>query len=244
MDLQEFHPTRRSLIRALLIAGGLTPAMMYLLGTANANSKVPVIPGFQEINGDVRLNGKRAKIHQPVSPGDVVTTGANASTIIIIGEHAYMMRENAEIEFYAEDFEQSPDGAVSGIIKIISGAVLSVFGKTNTTITTPLASIGIRGTACYVDAMVDRTYACVCYGTGELGGSDGKHLETVVTTRHDAPRFIYPSEKQTRIEKAKVIDHSDDELRLLEKLVNRRPLFDRLAKRGGGSDGGGDDSGY
>ncbi len=237
MDLQEFHPSRRSLIQALLIASGFAPAMMYLLRTANANSKVPIVPGFQEINGHVRLNGKKPIIHQMVSPGDVVTTGIDGNAIIIIGQHAYMMRENAEIEFYVEDFEQSPDGDVSGIIKIISGAVLSVFGKTNTTILTPLASIGIRGTACYVDSKPDRTYACVCYGIGELGGSDGKHLETVRTARHDSPRFIYPPGKRTRIEKAPVIDHKDDELRLLEKLVNRRPLFDRLGKSN--SDGSG-----
>lgn len=226
MDLQEFHPSRRSLIRTLLIAGGFAPAMMYLLRTANANSKVPIIPGFQEINGDVRLNGKRPKLYKAVSPGDVVTTGIDGNAIVIIGQHAFMIRENAEIEFYVEDFEQSPDGDVSGIIKIISGAVLLVFGKTNTTISTPLASIGIRGTACYVDSAPDRTYACVCYGRGELGGSDGKHLETVKTKYHDSPRYIYKAGSEKRIEVAPVINHKDDELRLLEKLVNRKPAFD------------------
>ena len=230
MNLQEFHPTRRALIRALLMAGGFAPAMLYLLQTANANSKVPVIPGFQEINGDVRLNGKKPNIHQLVSLGDVVTTGAGASTIIIIGQHAYMMRENAEIEFYGEDFAQSPEGleeTVSGIIKIISGAVLSVFGKTDTTISTPLVSIGIRGTACYVDSMPDRTYACVCYGKANLvGAGDNRQLETVSTTYHDAPRYIYKAGSKKRIEVAPVINHSDIELRLLEKLVNRRPPFD------------------
>ena len=234
MNLNKIHPTRRSLIRALLLGAGLTPIMLHTLRTASGNSKVPVIPGFQEINGTVRLNAKPPTLHQQVMPGDVVSTGAKSSAIIIIGQHAYMMRENAEIEFYAEDFKQTPEGDVSGVIKIISGAVLSVFGKTNTTILTPLASIGIRGTACYVDSAPDRTYACLCYGSAELSGSDGKHLETVSTTHHDSPRFIYPLGKGARIEKAPVINHKDDELRLLEKLLNRRPLFDRFGKNGGG----------
>lgn len=232
MDLKAFHPSRRSLIGALLLAGGFTPAMMYMLKTANANSQVPIIPGFQEINGHVWLNGNKPQIHQPVSPGDVVTTGANGNTIIIIGQHAYMVRENAEIEFYAEDFEQNPEGHVSGVIKIVSGAVLSVFGKTNTTISTPMVTIGIRGTACYVDSMANRTYACVCYGKADLmGAGDNAHLETVTTTYHDSPRYIYKAGTAKRIEVAEVIDHKDAELRLLEKLVNRKPPFDKGKKK-------------
>jgi hypothetical protein len=92
--------------------------------------------------------------------------------------------------------------------------------------------VGIRGTACYVEAYKDRTYACVCYGRGELSGTeDKKPLETVITTHHDSPRLIYPKGAATRIEVAKVVDHTDDELRLLEALVNRKPPFDSRFKR-------------
>jgi len=38
--------------------------------------------------------------------------------------------------------------------------------------------------------------------------------ETVTTSHHDQPRFIYSGEK--RIEQAPVINHSDQELILLE----------------------------
>ena len=234
--LSRFHPSRRELVRALLLAGGLAPVMMALVRGAGANSQVPVVPGVQEFEGDFRVNGALAKVGQSVRPGDVVTTGANGSGIIIIGLHAYTIRENSEIEFYAEDFVEDESGAVSGTIKILSGAVLSVFGNTNTTIQTPVANIGIRGTACYVDASdPGRTYACVCYGRGELSAaSDGRHLETVVTTYHDSPRYIYAPGGPKRIAVAKVIDHTDAELRLLEMLVNRRPPFDRAGKKGGG----------
>jgi hypothetical protein len=47
--------------------------------------------------------------------------------------------------------------------------------------------------------------------------------ETVTTSHHDQPRFIYSGEK--RIEQAPVINHSDQELILLEKLVGRIPPF-------------------
>jgi hypothetical protein len=119
--------------------------------------------------------------------------------------------------------------------------MLSVFGQTHTDIVTPFATVGIRGTACYVEAYKDRTYACVCYGRGELSGTeDKKPLETVITTHHDSPRLIYPKGAATRIEVAKVVDHTDDELRLLEALVDRKPPFDSRFKRdrSGGSANG------
>ena len=226
-NLTFIHPSRRSLIRALLLGAGLTPLMWHTIGTANSNSKVPIIPGFQEITGTVFLNGKTPILHQQVKPGDVVITGGKSSAIIIIGQHAYMMRENSQIEFYGEDFEQTDEGNVSGLIKIISGAVLSVFGKTNTKISTELATIGIRGTACYVEASPDKTYVCVCYGQADLSSAlDKRHLETVSTTYHDAPRNIYAPGHPVRIEPALVINHGDAELRLLESLLNRKPLFD------------------
>lgn len=228
MNLNAFHPTRRAMIRGLLLASGFAPTLLTVLARADANSKVPVIPGVQEMSGDVRINTIAARVGQLVNPGDTVRTGADGSCVIIIGEHVYLIRENSELEFFAEDFVQDENGGVSGTIKMLSGAMLSVFAPTRTDIVTAFATIGIRGTACYVSAQAERTYACVCYGRGELGGAeDGKHLETVVTEYHDSPRYIYAQDAKTRIEEAPVIDHTDAELRMLEALVNRKPPFDK-----------------
>lgn len=227
MDLNAIHPSRRAMVRGLLLASGFAPAMLAVLARAGANSKVPIVPGVQELHGDVRINLNPARLGQLLHPGDVVRTGADGSCIIIIGEHVYLIREESEIEFFAEDFEQDETGAISGTIKMAAGAMLSVFGSTRTNIVTPFATVGIRGTACYIDSYPDRTYACVCYGRGELGGAeDGKALETVVTEHHDSPRYIYPLGAAKRIEVAKVIDHTDAELRMLEALVDRKPPFD------------------
>jgi hypothetical protein len=227
MNLNVFHPTRRALIRGLLLASGFAPAMLAALGRAGANSKVPVIPGVQQMHGDVRINDAPARLGQMMRPGDVVRTGAGGDCVIIIGQHAYMIREHSEIEFFADDFVEDENGKISGAITMLSGGMLSVFGRTQTDIVTPFATVGIRGTACYIEAQPQRTYACVCYGHGELSGTeDGTLLEKVVTTHHDSPRFIYPKGSAVRIEEAKVIDHTDAELRMLEALVNRKPPFD------------------
>lgn len=226
-----FHISRRAMIRNLLLASGFAPAMMAALSHANANSNAPIVPGVQERSGDVRLNGRPAEVGQLVSPGDICTTGADGSCVIVIGEHVYLLRENSEIEFYAEDFEKSENGFISGKIKILAGAMLAVFGKTETSIATPMVTIGIRGTACYTQVQRDRTYACVCYGVADLSDPiSGEVLERVVTKHHDSPRYVYApdaSNASGRVEKALVIDHTDAELRMLEALVGREPPFDK-----------------
>lgn len=224
--LRRLHLTRRRLVRALLLAGAMKPALLDVVRSAHAMAEAPIIPGVQKFEGDFRLNGVPARRGQIVNPGDVATTGPGSSAVIVIGEHAFLLRANSRIEFFPVYFER--EGAVTGVLKIATGAMLSVFGKTgDTSITTPIATIGIRGTGCYVDSRPDRTYACVCYGRGDLiSNATGALLETVTTTHHDMPRYIYPPGRPTPIERAPVIDHTDAELRLLESLVHRAPPFD------------------
>lgn len=228
MDLSKFHPSRRGFIRALLMASGFAPAMLSALARADQHHAMkPAKPGVHELSGDVRLNGSPAHVGQEVRPGDVCTTGATGSCVIIIGEHVYLIREDSEVAFYAEDFEMGAGESISGKIRMAAGAMLSVFGKTETQIVTPMATIGIRGTACYTDVREDRTYACICYGTADLGSTlTGRALETVTTKRHDSPRYIYGPDASKQIEKAPVVDHTDAELRMLEALVGRIPPFD------------------
>ncbi len=157
--LERLHLTRRALVRALLLAGGMKPSLLTVMRSAHAMSQTPIVPGVQEFEGDFRLNGIPARRGQLVNPGDIATTGPNSNAVIIIGQHAFMLRANSRVEFH--HFEE--EGTVSGVLSVVTGAMLSVFGKTgNTTISTPVANVGIRGTGCYVDSRLERTYACVC----------------------------------------------------------------------------------
>ncbi len=231
--LERLHLTRRTLVRALLLAGGMKPGLLNVVRSAHAMSRTPIVPGVQDFEGDFRLNGLPVHRGQLVNPGDIATTGPDSSAVIIIGQHAFMLRASTRIEFYPVYFEED-EGTVSGVLKVATGAMLSVFGKTSdTTITTPLAGIGIRGTGCYVDSRPERTYACVCYGRANLVSTPtGGLLETVTTTYHDKPRYIYPPGAPTLIEIAPVIDHGDAELRLLESIVHRTPPFDNSNRPG------------
>lgn len=88
------------------------------------------------------------------------------------------------------------------------------------------ATIGIRGTAAYVEDMGERSYVCTCYGVADIAAADDPAVrETVRTKHHDEPRYVYPAGAAQRIVPAPVINHSDAELVLLESLVGREPPF-------------------
>jgi hypothetical protein len=117
---------------------------------------------------------------------------------------------------------------LTGSLRLVTGKLLSVFGRGPRSITTPTGTIGIRGTGIYIEAEAERTYVCTCYGVADLQASNMPEArETVSTTHHDAPRYIYARGETPikMIEQASVINHTDAELTMLEALVGRKPPF-------------------
>ena len=116
-------------------------------------------------------------------------------------------------------------------MRVVTGKVLSVFGKGSRTIAVSTATIGIRGTGCYIEdegsGADARTYFCLCYGSVELTPTYApQERETYSTTHHDKPMYIYNNMAMPKmIVPAGVINHSDAELQLLENLVGRWPPF-------------------
>lgn len=176
-------------------------------------------PGFYRLRGDVRLNDKPARQGMLVGPGDTVTTGPDGEAIYIIGKDVYLQRDRSVVSITGD--------AIKSGLRIITGKLLSVFGKGTKQIRVPTATIGIRGTACYIEAAADQVYFCLCYGTVDIvAAHDPSQTATVTTHYHDSPfnlsasgRFLQP---------ATVINHTDAELILLESLVGRVPPFQEL----------------
>jgi hypothetical protein len=89
---------------------------------------------------------------------------------------------------------------------------------------TPTATIGIRGTGCYIEAEEDRTYFCLCYGVAVVTPNDNRAgRETISTQHHEHP--VYIDAGQLMMTSAPVINHTDAELIMLENMVGRRPPF-------------------
>ena len=224
---RDFDRRRRDWLRILMGAGAM----------ATATGALPVISrpawaaaerakeGLYRVSGRVHVNGKPVQKGDLVQPGDRVSTGDDGTAVVVMGEHAFLIHENTEVGLFG--------GVADQVLEIIAGRMLSVFGEGQLDITTPVATIGIRGTAVYVENEDDRTYACVCYGRANLSSSvTGETLERVATRYHDSPRYIYKPGKEKQIEKAPVINHTDSELIMLEWLHLRRPPFYDNLERG------------
>jgi len=216
--------TRRRTLKALAAAGLLGPAgISGLIRDALAKGDAPIRPGLHKIRGEVVVNRRLATEGQLIKPGDTIVTGAGSEAIYVIGNDAFMQRELTTVSFGAE--------AVQNLMRVVSGKILSVFGKGARTIQVSTATIGIRGTGCYIEeenhGAKARTYFCLCYGAVELTPTAApQEAERYSTKHHDKPMYIHNDMKMSKMMvPAAVINHTDDELTLLEALVGRRPPF-------------------
>jgi hypothetical protein len=81
---------------------------------------------------------------------------------------------------------------------------------------------GIRGTGVYIERVEGKSYFCTCYGKTDVHSH--KEHKLMEATHHN---MIWVKDDGT-IKKAKEMkNHTDDELRELEKMVGRVPLFDK-----------------
>lgn len=211
---------RRALLRALSAAGLLgAGGVMGFMQRALAAGANPVPPGLHRIRGDVTVNGQPARKGMLVSAGDTVATGPEAEALYVIGQDAFLQRESTVVRFGKD--------AAAGFLRVIAGKLLSVFGKGGRRLEVPTATIGIRGTACYIEAEAARTYFCLCYGETEIVPAAAPHERTTyATTHHEHPLYIHNDPAMpTRMVPAEVINHTDAELTMLENLVGRWPPF-------------------
>jgi hypothetical protein len=211
-----FARGRREWLRHALLGAA---AMPLLLRDALAERKQP--SGLVMLKGKVLVDGNAASAGTVVKPGDSVVTAPGGLAVFVVGKDAFLLRESSELL-------TAGSRALITSMRLVTGKLLSVFGRGRCTITTPTATIGIRGTGIYIEVEPERTYVCTCYGVVDLQARNMPAArETVRTIHHDAPRYIYAHGAMPikMIEVAPVVNHSDAELIMLEALVGREPPF-------------------
>ncbi|MDH4192321.1 MAG: FecR domain-containing protein, partial [Betaproteobacteria bacterium] len=212
---------RESRRRLLRLAAGL-PLAVALAQLRTALAAGALEKGVYRASGEARINGVAARPGMDVKAGDVVTTGADGEIAFVIARDAMLVRKNSRVEI---------DGVKGSLIatglRIVTGKVLSVFSPgERKRIATATATIGIRGTAVYVESEPDKTYVCTCYGVAELeAAGDPAARETVSTKHHEQPRYVMSKGAPQMLMTAPVFNHSDAELIFLESLVGREPPF-------------------
>lgn len=206
---------RRQLIKG--IAALAIAERLGMLQSAWANGTKPPPSGVHRIKGEVRINGEIAREGMPVKAGDTITSGRQSEVVYVIGNDAYLQRDQSTVMIAGSTLKAG--------LRVVSGKLMSVFGKGQKRIETSTATIGIRGTGCYIEANEKRVYFCLCYGIADitLAKLPG-HSETIETRHHDHPVYLDADGSQVMVP-ATVINHSDAELILLESLVGRVPPF-------------------
>jgi hypothetical protein len=220
-------PQRRLLMEALVAALFSTA-----IGSGNVAAQVlgsrpaplPKGKSIYRIEGQVLVDGQPATPDTQIAANSTVQTGKDSEVIYAVGETAHLQRSESEVTM---ETKEANSVVVAGL-RVLTGKILSVFptGKA-VRMTTRNASIGIRGTGVYMESDPQQTYFCTCYGTADITStSDPTSRETVVSRHHNRPLYILTGEQPGRnIRLAPFIDHTDQELMLIEALVGRTPPF-------------------
>ena len=205
--------------RKFLISAAALPLAAIIPTQALAASSL-----IHDLQGIVTINKKPLTRATSINNGDEITVASGGQLAFSLGEDAFLMRGGSTLQVYAEE-----NNALVSALRLVNGAVLGVFGKRKTTtrIFTTTATIGIRGTAVYVAVTPEKLYTCTCYGHTDL--IVGLDKADVIATHHNAHEVTTGKNGNAQMKAFKVLDHNDDELRMLEALVGRKPLFDSQA---------------
>ena len=224
--------SRRTTLIQLAALGLLGPAgISGYIQEALAKGDAPVLSGIHSLTGSAAINGKDAKVGSAVNPGDRVSTGKDSLAVVVVGKDAYLLRDGTNVAF---EQSQSKPGVLESVL-ISTGKVLSVFAKRSENgvrVRAANATIGIRGTGCYIEVQDTRTYFCLCYGEAAIDGAGMAQSKIIKTTHHESPVWLDDRGGVMKVENAGFVNHNDSELIMLEKLCGREPPFVALGLTG------------
>lgn len=229
--------TRREFLEKTFKTGAwATVATSGLLGPlikamAAVPQELPPGQSIYDFDGNVKVDGNSVtskNMKKTVIRADsTVTTGDDSWIIFAVGKDAHHLRGNSRLVLEgAGMFEEG--------MRLLTGAVLSVFGKRKATekqykMHTSTATVGIRGTGVYAESepALNRSYVCTCYGDVNISAiADPSINEDIKTTHHENPRYIYADDSQGDIiQPGPFINHTDEELQLIETIVGRNTPY-------------------
>lgn len=194
------------------------------MGAAQAQARGNIV----ELMGDATVNGQALTPQQTVQTGDEISTGPRSTLIFVVGNSAFHVRQNSTLMV-----ERGPSLTAVSLLRLLTGAVVSVWGKgSSRQIMTPTLTAGIRGTGVYTEVPANqggRSYFCNCYGVVDLASGPDRELSE--STYHqafwsdvgNAPGSLTP---------ARMLNHADEELEFLARLVGERTAWQISGKKG------------
>ena len=223
-------PRRQLLIQALgagLLGLSVPAANAITFGIFGSRpKKLPDGQSIYGLSGQVTVNDKEANLSTPIKAGDTVQTAQNSEIVFVVNTHSMILRGDSKL-IIEKPAAAPPESLLIGGLRMLSGKLLSVSRNSQMQISSSTATIGIRGTGFYIEADPERTYFCACYGATEVQATaDPTSQESIAAKHHDRPIYIVTdggSGKNIRI--APFVNHTDQELALIETLVGRKTPF-------------------
>lgn len=211
--------------RSFLQAAAAWTAAGSLAG-AQAQSRSNIV----ELSGDATVNGQKLRLDQSLQTGDEIITGPRSTLIFAIGNSAFHMRQNTSMVV-----ERGASITAVSLLRLLTGAVVSVWGKgSNRQISSPTLTAGIRGTGVYTEIFANqngaRTYFCNCYGVVDLAA--GAERELSESTYHQAVWGEAALDGRSALTPARLINHTDEELENLARLIGDRTAWQISGKKG------------
>jgi len=222
-------PRRMLLIRALtagLLGASAATAQAITFGIFGSRPrKLPAGQSIYGLSGQVTVNDKEATLATQIKPGDTVQTAQNSEVVFVVNAHSMILRSDSKL--LIEPPETTTESLIIGGLRMLSGKLLSVSRNSPMKLTSSTATIGIRGTGFYIESDPERTYFCTCYGATDVQATaDPTSRENIVASHHDRPVYIVADGGVgNNIRSAPFVNHTDQELALIETLVGRRTPF-------------------
>ena len=224
-------PRRQWLIRALaagFFGAASASAQAVTFGIFGSRPrKLPPGQSIYGLSGQVTVNDQQATLDTRIRPGDTVQTGQNSEIVFVVNTHSMILRGDSKLLIEPPEGTTGSDSLIIAGLRMISGKLLSVSRNSPMKLTSSTATIGIRGTGFYIESEPDRTYFCTCYGATEVEATaDPTSRESIAAKHHDRPVYIVTDGGAgNNIRNAPFINHTDQELALIETLVGRRTPF-------------------
>jgi hypothetical protein len=186
-----------------------------------------------QLEGDALVNGSRLDREQPLQAGDQIVTGPGSQLVFVVGNASFLVRQSSNLKI-----EGTAASAAIGVLRLITGAVASVWGTgTRRKIITPTLTAGIRGTGVYTEVLPEfegRSYFCNCYGTVDV--ASGAAAVESKAEYHQAFWAEPDAKVGPALTPAKKLNHTDEEMEMLAKLIGQRTAWEISGRKGNPND--------
>jgi len=204
--------------RLLVLAVFLSAAAAFLSAGGAGESAGAPVTGFtgvvQYLEGEVTMDGRPLEIGDRVVSGSTFVTAPDSSCEILFGgKNIFRIQENTVVVITLKKGQGELDLQKGGMALVLQKLETLGSREPEFGVTTPSASLGVRGTAFFVQVESESsTYICACNGTLQVEDGKSRQSQDLTGTHHKALRFEARADGTYEAGPAPMLYHDDGDL--------------------------------